>query len=564
MSRGKKRTPLGGGLGRRRATGGRGRRPAEATWLNPEAPASEDVTPEDDGVTRIGSGPRAKTAEPGEAEGVSMAARGGAFAKVVFDKVLDVATIVAGNRYGVAASILVAVAALYGSAALTRPGEPSALKGATVPVGTALAACPAAEQTARLSVVSGGEGQGSASVTALDGKAEGKAVADVPTASALFTGEVKRGSALVVRAEGAVAAGLEAAHTVAGKKGLASAPCTAPSTEHWFVTPGPGAGPLELHVTNVDDVPATIDLDAVSDDGSLDTTDGKSLDVPAHGTRVIKIGESLEGLGMIASDVDVLALRVTATSGRVAAAVRADVGARGADWATPTAEPALRAIVPGVPGGSGKRTLYVGAPGGSDARVTIRAITAEGAFVPEGQDVLDVPARTVIPLDLESSLGGRPATIELTSNRKIVAGFASGGYDLALGGAGIPLDGGTSALGAVVPASGSSGAKKSREAARIVLTAPEKDAVVRVVPLTASGPGTPTEVKIPAGRTVEVPLTEGAVRVTPLAGSGPVYGARLLSLKAGQREQLTVRTLFPAPLEIVLPPVSGSLTSVVP
>ncbi|ROO90005.1 hypothetical protein EDD29_7718 [Actinocorallia herbida] len=587
MSRARKRTsPLSGALGRFKPAA-RDAGAAESPWASPavEAQPGPGAEAEAEGG-RDGSDPSAQVPEP-RAERTSRRrlrpgtpARGlprrrrpgsgaqrtgasgaGALTQGALGKVVDVATVVAGNRYGVAALILVAVSALYGAAALTRPGEPSELRGASVPVEAALVACPAAEQAARLSLVSGGEGEGTASVTALDGKA----VAEVPAASALFTGEVKRGTALAVRADGGVAAGLEAAQTVVGKRGISSVPCTAPATEHWFVTPGPGAGGLELHVTNVDDVPATIDLDAVSDDGSLDTTDGKALDVPAHGTRVIKIGETLDGLGMIASDVRVLTLRVTATSGRVAAAVRADAGSKGADWATATAEPATRVIVPGVPGGGGRRTLYVGVPGGQDAQVKIRALTADGAFAPEGQDVLDVPARTVIPLDLEAALGGRPAAIELTSTRRIVAGFAAIGADLALGGAGTPLDGGTSALGAAPAPARGTGAQKAREAASLVLTAPGKAATVRVVPLTDSGAGTATEVEIPAGRTVEIPLDAPAVRVIPLPGSGPVYGTRIITTRTGQREQVaTIRTLAAAPLTVTLPPVSDSLTSVVP
>ncbi|GAB2848573.1 hypothetical protein GCM10022221_54920 [Actinocorallia aurea] len=555
MSRARKRiSPLSGALGRRRAA-------VEETALPEPVPSTSEE----------GAEPVAEVPEP--RVGTRRAARAGAptrrlprrlprrpAAGGALDKVVDVATVVAGNRYGVAALILVAVAALYGAAALTRPGAPAELKGTSVPITTALAACPTAEQTARLSVVSGGEGEGAGSVTSLDGKS----VADLPAPSKLYTGEAKRGAALEVRADGAAAAGLEAAQTVAGKRSLASVPCTAPATEHWFVTPGPGAGALDLHVTNVDDVPATIDLEAVSDDGSLDTTDGKSLDVPARSTRIIKIGQSLDGLGMIAADVQVLALRVTATGGRVAAALRADAGAKGADWATATAEPATRVIVPGVPGGSGKRTLYVGAPGNRDAKVRIRVLTADGPSAPEGQETLDVPARTVIPLDLEAALGGRPAAIELTANRQILAGFAATGFELALGAAGTPLDGGTSALGAAPATAGAEGVRKPREAATLLLTAPDKAAKIQITPMTAAGPGTATRLDIPAGRTIEIPLDTPAVRVTPLPGSGPVYGTRVLTIKSGQREQLTVRTLTPAPLEAALPPVSDTLTAVIP
>ncbi|MEO3786627.1 DUF5719 family protein [Actinocorallia sp. B10E7] len=455
----------------------------------------------------------------------------------------------AAHRYGTAALILLAAAALYGVTGISRPGPAPAHRGAVVPVEEALAVCPDAAK-ARVAVASTGEGAGKAvvrdplgkTVTTLDGP--GTAWASTPAQTA------KRKGPLVVDATGARAEGLTAFQTTQDKRSLSGTRCAEPGTDHWFVTPGPGEGTVDLHLTNADEVPATVDVHAISDEGSLTTTDGKSLEVPGQASRVVKIGRSPEGLGVIAAGTGVIALRVTATGGRVAAAVRTSLGGRGVDWVPATAGPSRELVLPGVPAGGGRRTLYVGAPGDADARVKIKVITEDGVFAPEGQDTLDVPADTVIALDLETSLGGRAAAVVLTSGRELVAGLQAGGDDVSYGAAAEPLGPGATVADA-------------RKGSTLLLTAPEGAARVRVTPLGTAGAEAPQEVRLEAGRTVEVPVAAEAVRIEPLPGSGPVYGARFLIVKSGRFRTATLLALGPAPERIRLPAVGGSLTAVV-
>src|SRR5690606_25027780 len=107
-----------------------------------------------------------------------------------------------------------------------------------------------------------------------------------------------------------------------------------PGTDLWFVGPGPlAADRLELHLTNLDAQTAVVDLTALSGELPLDTLDGRGLPIDPGSTRVVRIGDGPEGLGEIVQTAQVLALRVQATTGRVAAAlrVRADDGG-GVDW----------------------------------------------------------------------------------------------------------------------------------------------------------------------------------------------------------------------------------------
>ncbi|GAA0957219.1 DUF5719 family protein [Actinocorallia libanotica] len=456
----------------------------------------------------------------------------------------------AGHRYGAAALILLAAAALYGVAEVSRPGPAPAHLGENVPVDAAVAVCPDAAK-AEITVASTGRGEGEAVVRDTVGKVMTTLDAPGTVWTTTKAQTAKRTGPLVVEASGAHAAGLAAVQTGQEKKGLTGARCSAPGTDHWFVTPGPGEGTVDLHLANADDIPATVDIHAISDEGGLATTDGKSLEVPGGASRVVRIGRSVDGLGTVAAGTGVLALRVTATTGRVAAAVRADLGGRGVDWVPATAGPSRELVLPGVPPGGGRRTLYVGAPGEADARVRINVITEDGVFAPEGRDTLDIPADTVMTLDLETSLGGRAAAVVLTSDRELVAGLQAGGEEVSYGAAAEPL-----AAGATVA--------DARKGSTLLLTAPRDAAVVRVTPLGRSGPEAGQEVRLAAGRTVEVPVDAAAVRIEPLPGSGPVHGARWRTVKSGGSRTATLLVLGPAPERLRLPAVGGSLTAVLP
>ncbi|WP_106397576.1 DUF5719 family protein [Actinocorallia populi] len=465
-----------------------------------------------------------------------------------FGGVLQAVGRFAAHRYGTAALILLAAASLYGVAEITRPGPAPAHRGGVVPVEAAVAVCPDAAK-AEITVASTGRGDGEAVVRDPVGKVLTTLDAPGTAWTSTRAQTAKRKGPLVVDASGAHAAGLAAVQTTEDRRGLSGARCAAPGTDHWFVTPGPGEGDVELHLANADDVPATVDVHAISDQGSLATTDGKSLEVPGQAARVVRIGRGPDGLGSVAAGTGVIALRVTATTGRVAAAVRTDLGSRGADWVPASAGPARALVLPGVPPGGGRRTLYVGAPGEADARVRIKVVTEDGVFAPEGQDTLEVPADTVMSLDLETSLGGRAAAVVLTSGRELVAGLQAGGEEVSYGAAAAPLGEGSTVAG-------------SQKGSTLLLTAPEAAAVVRVTPLDKAGPGTAQEVRLAAGRTVEVPVDAAAVRVEPLAGSGPVYGARFRVVKSGRSRTATLLVLGPDPASVRLPAVGGSLTAV--
>ncbi|WP_344263517.1 DUF5719 family protein [Actinomadura napierensis] len=474
-----------------------------------------------------------------------------------------------GMRYAIAALVLVGLAALYGAASFSRPGN--AEEGnRSEPVNAAVMVCP------------GHEG-GRVSVQSLPQKRTGGRldVADTrggsPLASMTAPGhgwDKDMGTtkdAFTVRASGALAAGLEAEQTTywphGDDRGLANARCARPGTDLWFLGPGPlAADGLDLYLTNVDAQPASVDLAAMSGEGPLDTTEGRATPVAPYSTSVIKIGGQPEGLGDIVETARDLALNVHTTAGRVAASLRVRIGKKkGVEWLPLSPEPAASLVVPGVPGGDGQRRLLLAVPGETDARIKVRAVTADGAFAPQGQDEVDAPAQSVTAIDLAGALSGRAAAVRLDSDQPIIGGFsAARGADVAYGTATEPL-GGASGASAVIA--------DDRYDASVTLTAPAGAAAVQITTMDGQGAGSPQNVRIAAGRTVETKLPPprdgdddkgyGAV-VTVQPGSGPVYGARTIAKGKGDGYLFTVLPLMPAPATLRLPPTDDSQTALTP
>ncbi|QXJ22025.1 hypothetical protein AGRA3207_002954 [Actinomadura graeca] len=475
-----------------------------------------------------------------------------------------------GLRYATAALVLVALAALYGAASLSRPSATADAKGVRVPITSAVAVCPGHEG-GRLSVQSAKGGPSGGHVDTSETRG-GAPLASMTAAGQGWRKDTASGDeSFTVRAAGGIAAGLEVEQTThwpgGPDRGLAGARCASPGTDLWFLGPGPDAADaLDLYLTNVDPQPASVDLTALSGVGPLDTTDGRATPVAPYSTTVVKLGKSPEGLGDILNTARDLALHVRTTSGRVAASLRVRIGEKkGIEWLPASPAPAASLVVPGVPGGSGERRLLVAVPGEADARVRVRVVGPEGEFSPQGQDVVDAPGKTVTPVDL--GLAGKPGAVRVSADRPVVAAFtAERGADVAYGAATAPLgapDGPRRVAGGVVA--------DNRFDSVLTLTAPSRAASVQVTALAGQAPGTPQEIEVPAGRTVETKITVPAggdqgfsALITPKPGSGPVYAARTMYTGKGDGFLFTVLPVVPASMTQVLPRAADSQTVLTP
>ncbi|MFI0405009.1 DUF5719 family protein [Actinomadura sp. 3N508] len=475
---------------------------------------------------------------------------------------------VIGMRYATAALMLVGVAALYGAATFSRPGDASA-NGHDAPVTSAVLVCPGHEggRLAVQSLPAPGRG-GRVDMAPTKG---GAAIGSMTAPGQGWEKDTKSGDdSYTLRATGAMAAGLAAEQTTyedeGDDRGLAGARCAAPTTDQWFIGPGPvAADEIDLYLTNVDSQPASVDLTALSGEGPLDTTDGRGTRVDPYTTRVVKLGGSAEGLGDIVKPAADLALRVRTNGGRVAASVRVRAGEeKGIEWLPSAPAPASSLVVPGVPGGSGKRRLLVSVPGEADARIRMQVITKDGAFAPQGQDVLDAPAKTVTSLAIDGALVAKAGAVRLVADRPIVAGFAAErGADIAYGAATPPLS-----------ASGPGIVAGNRFDSSLVLTAPSGAATVEVTTMNATGRSAPQEVRIPAGRSVETALavpnggakddTAYGVVIIPKPGSGPVHASRTLARGKDDDYLFTVLPIMPAATIVHLPDTAGSQGALIP
>ncbi|MBP2706038.1 hypothetical protein JOL79_19705 [Microbispora sp. RL4-1S] len=510
------------------------------------------------------------------------------------------------NRFGLLALVLVAVAALYGVAYVSRPAPVAhaELKPVRAAVESVTTVCPA-PSGAKVSVVTppGATGPGTAALTPLtpdadkndsknagkggdksDGKGDGKggdksdgkqgeagsaSPAPLDTVSGPGLLWQRRlpvgGGPLTVAATGSMAPGLETAQTTreesGAQRGLAGVRCVEPGADAWFVGPGPAAAEVALYVANADRAPADVSIMIYSGEGPVLSERGNSLILKPGESRVVNLRE-------MAPSPLVMALEVSTGTGRVAAAVRAAFGkGRGVDWLPISTPPATRVVVPGIPGTAGLRELYVAAPGEQDTVVQVKAVLKDGSYALKNKESVEVPAGSTASLDLSTGIGGQPAALVLTADVPIVAGLKVTGtgtsQDVAFTAGAPSID-----LGSVV----ADGRITKKQVSRLVLSAPFEPATVqvRLLPMRGTAPQ-PVEVRLPAGRTRELKLTPPpggeagfGVVVQPEPGSGPVYGGRALDESASDGQMITMQPLEMARTWALVPPTTDAPSAVLP
>ncbi len=372
-------------------------------------------------------------------------------------------------------------------------------------------------------------------------------------AGAVSKAEVAR-SAGPIRADayGPLAAGVAAellARIDAGQgRGLAETRCAVAAPDTWFVGGSTTVGSsASLLLVNPDEVVATADVSLMTAAGPVAPRSARGVEVPARGS----VRMALESL---APNVPALATHVAVTAGRLTATMleRRHLAslALGVDYVAPTAAPARAAVVPGLLAGPGARSVLLAVPGPDDASVELRVVTTDGSFVPAALNAVRVRAGTVVPVDLAKVLAGRPAAVVVSSDVPVLAGGFSAQGDAVTHEAEFAWTAATPPLGgaALLPDNRVRGAQRSV----LLLTAPEASATVSLTGLSAgpqAGPG-PIMIRVPAGRTIAVPLQvlrvpggEFALVVTPMPGSGPIYGSRQLSEQRGRGVWLSQLTL---------------------
>lgn len=470
------------------------------------------------------------------------------------------------NRFALFGVVVLALAALFSIATVTHPlsaagrGEEQM----TAPVDSALRVCPprpedgGSDEIAAAAVPTDRDG-GTLAAAGNTADAEPLDTLDAP-------GEVWRAEAsdperhTVVSADGAMAAGMETTHTTLGEDEQATeVSCAEPGISTWFTAPGgEQLEEVRLFLANVDDSAATANIDLYTTDGPAFSTDTRGVPVDAHGSAEVDLTGLLE-------TTDAVAVHVRTQTGRVAPSLLARRSTSGTDWVPPANAPSERQVVPGVPGGEGKRHLVVATPTDTPTTVRVRAYTPDGEADQDASRKLNIPPAASATLSLGGPLQGKPATVTVEAEQPIVAGLAmsrAGGDDTAYTASTEPL--GDSLDNAALLPEGPDGTDST-----LLLGAASGPASVQLTPLLQDGTeGESRTVEIADGHTEAVTTGEldgtQATLVAATGDSSPVHTGRVLTQGSGDDRGTTARPVGPHPTHVSLPAAQDTLISVVP
>jgi hypothetical protein len=360
-----------------------------------------------------------------------------------------------------------------------------------------------------------------------------------------------------ISAAGAMAQGFEAEQTTASGMGTVS--CTHAGADMWFVGAGTAAGApvTRLYLMNPGTVAASAEVTILTDAG---------IQQGLNTAITVAPGQYIwENVTQYTAGSVVIGLHVQTSSGQVAAAVwQGGSGGSGGTWLPQASAPATQVVIPGLTTASSAARLFVVVPGSADAKVTVKALTAHGAFLPFGPTPEDAPAAASSSFAL-SSLGASAAALLLTSNVPITAGIAVAGNGVgSFSAAAAPVTGQGVVAGNPVGGQSSVG---------LVLSAPGSavTATITVLPEASGQAPAARVVQVPSGSTVAMAVQPPAgkqpfaIVVTPGAGSGPLYAARVVTSGSGLSGP--VMSILPVPsaaTEITLPPTRDSYLAIIP
>lgn len=212
---------------------------------------------------------------------------------------------------------------------------------------------------------------------------------------------VTRPDATFVRGSGAVAAELIGARI--DEEELATTECVLPRPEYWLTGIGAGAEHAStLELSNPDAGLAVADVTVWGRGGRIDVPGLRGVTVPGGETRRLDLAAVLPRRSE-------LAVQVVVSRGRMAATAVDRIGEIGrapatTDWLPTVDEPATEQLLLGLVGGAGTDTLVLGNPGSDEARVEVRIVTEDAAFVPEGQDPVRLSPDSVRTITLTETV----------------------------------------------------------------------------------------------------------------------------------------------------------------
>ncbi len=228
---------------------------------------------------------------------------------------------------------------------------------------------------------------------------------------------------LLVTAMAAAAPGLTAAHwsSYAGKSvaGLAAGWCLSAAEDWWFAGVDTSVGTsTSLVLLNPTTGTAVVDVSVFGPAGPVAVPGGRGIAVAPHSQQVINLAGFAPGRAA-------LGLHVSATSGRIVAAVRTSalsaLTPTGVDWVPATAAPSTSLLVGAAAPGSTSQRLVVANPGTRQAVVHLRFVSGTGTFVSTDVADLSVAPGAAVVTDVSAVVGSAAMGVRLSSTRPVLA-----------------------------------------------------------------------------------------------------------------------------------------------
>jgi hypothetical protein len=273
---------------------------------------------------------------------------------------------------------------------------------------------------------------------------------------------------------------------------LAACPWAAAYSAPYLVGGGAADGHQStLLLTGASAGPSVVDLRLWGAQGPVEGVGTAGIALEPGEARSVRLAD-------LAAGEPELAVQVVVRSGQVAATLRDRSGgaAPGREVVAPVERARRDQLVTGVV--PGDRRLVLLNPGSTSAPVTIDALGPDGTFTPTGLEDVQAEAGSVTVVPLPASLGDDVVSLRVRTDVPVVATVRSAARDDVADASPVPaLDG-----AAVAPV-----ALGDPDEARLVLTAPDRAAAVRVVGRDADGRDVgATTVQVPQGRTVVTDL----------------------------------------------------------
>lgn len=367
----------------------------------------------------------------------------------------------------------------------------------TVPVaGTQSVVCPS-QDPALLPVL----------VRAADtGDVTGRSVGATSSSRVTDAGVTATAKPYVLSGSQAVAGMSSAAAASGAHKGLWLSSCSTPAAEQSFVgLVADSTHEVTLMITNPDPTEAVVDVTFYGEKGRVATQGSRGLKVLGNSTRQLGLAQFVTGEGAVTAVVE-------ASEGRASTYALVE-SASGSDWVTTSAPAATSAVIAGVPGGTGPRTLAVTNRSDRRATFSVYVLGASESFAAAGADSVSLDPEATVTVKLDDALRGEVAGLRVTSTQPVVAALWSSTVDgdLAVSPA-RPAFAGRSVV-PVVPGGVLVATNPGAEVATLTMTLRNGSSTVEAQTVTVD-PGTTAQVPMTTGTAAELSTTSPDLRLT--------------------------------------------------